>query len=130
MGRGGLIVPAVSKEVIRRRLAAILFADVAGSSRAMGKDEENTVGWIRRSIEFIRSLIGDYGGRVIHTAGDGIVATFDSAREALNFALEFQRELRNEIVWNITKDRLAFRIGINLGVRRGGLRLDALLLRL
>jgi class 3 adenylate cyclase/TolB-like protein len=110
-----LIVPAVSKEVIRRRLAAILFADVAGSSHAMGKDEENTVGWIRRSIEFIRSLIGDYGGRVIHTAGDGIVATFDSAREALNFALEFQRELRNEVVWNITKDRLAFRIGINLG---------------
>jgi class 3 adenylate cyclase/TolB-like protein len=106
---------ALSKKVTRRQLAAILFADVAGSSHAMSKDEESTIGWVRRSIEFIKLLLGDYGGRIIHTAGDGVLAIFDSAHEALKFALEFQRELRNEAVWHLPGGALAFRIGINLG---------------
>jgi TolB-like protein/class 3 adenylate cyclase len=108
-------MPASTKERTGRRLAAILFADVAGSSIAMARDEDRTIDWIRRSIALIKSLIGDYGGRVVHYAGDGVLAIFNSAGEALTFAVEIQRELRNDAVWNTAAQPLAFRMGINLG---------------
>jgi adenylate cyclase len=81
----------------------------------MARDEERTIDWIRRSIALIKSLIGDYGGRVVHYAGDGVLAIFNSAGEALTFAVEVQRELRNDAVWNTAAQPLAFRMGINLG---------------
>src|SRR5262245_15259103 len=108
-------MPASTQERTGRRLAAILYADVVGSSVAMARDEDRTIDWIRRSIALIKSLIGDYGGRVVHYAGDGVLAIFNSAGEALNFAVEIQRELRNDSVWNTAAQPLAFRIGINLG---------------
>jgi TolB-like protein/class 3 adenylate cyclase len=108
-------MPASTQERTGRRLAAILYADVAGSSLAMARDEERTIDWIRRSIALIKSLIGDYGGRVVHYAGDGVLAIFNSAGEALTFAVEVQRELRNDAVWNTAAQPLAFRMGINLG---------------
>ena len=58
---------------------------------------------------------GDYGGHVQHVAGDGVLALFESAAQALQFAIAIQREFRNEAVWNADDDPIAFRIGINLG---------------
>ena len=99
----------------RRQLSAILFADVHGYSRLMAKNEERTYQRVTQAIRLIRSLIGDYGGQVQHVAGDGILALFESAAQALQFAVAIQREFRNDAVWNADDEPIAFRIGINVG---------------
>jgi adenylate cyclase len=99
----------------RRQLSAILFADVHGYSRLMSRNEERTYQRVSQAIRLIRALIGDYGGRVEHVAGDGVLALFVSAAQALRFAVAIQREFRNEAVWAIDEEPIAFRIGVNLG---------------
>lgn len=106
---------AVPSAAPRRELSAILCADVHGYSRLMAKNEERTYERVTRSIELIRTLIGDYGGRVANVAGDGVIALFESAPQALRFAFAIQQEFRNEAVWNADAEPIAFRIGINLG---------------
>lgn len=101
--------------VQRRDLSAILFADVHGYTRLMSKDEEGTRSRVARSIGLIKSLISDYGGRVVNVAGDGVLALFGSASQAVKFAVEIQREFRNDSVWHSEDEPIAFRIGINLG---------------
>lgn len=100
---------------VSSRLSAIIIADIAGFSRLVDKNESGNIDRIARSIKLFRDLIEDYGGEVINIAGDGIFALFDSAARAIRFAAEFQRELKNEVVWNEGDERIAFRIGINLG---------------
>jgi adenylate cyclase len=102
-------------DVPRRQVSAILFADVHGYSRLMAKNEERTYQRVTQAIRLIRSLIGDYGGRVQHVAGDGVLALFESAAQALQFAIAIQREFRNEAVWHADDKPIAFRIGINVG---------------
>jgi adenylate cyclase len=99
----------------RRQLSAILFADVHGYSRLMARSEEHTFQRVTQAIRLIRSLAGDYGGRIEHVAGDGVLALFDSAPQALQFAIAIQREFRNQAVWHGQEGPIAFRIGINLG---------------
>ena len=99
----------------RRELSAILFADVHGYSRLMAKNEERTYERVTQAIRLIRSLIGDYGGRIQHVAGDGVLALFESPAQALQFAIAIQREFRNEAVWHADDEPIAFRIGINVG---------------
>lgn len=99
----------------RRQESAILFADVHGYSRLMAKNEERTYERVVQAVRLIRSLIADYGGRVEHVAGDGVLALFESAERALRFAIAIQREFRNDEVWNPDDDPIAFRIGINVG---------------
>jgi len=108
-------MPEASIAGPRRQLSAILFADVHGYSRLMARNEERTYQRVTQAIRLIRSLIGDYGGQVQHIAGDGILALFVSAAQALQFAVAIQREFRNEAVWNPDNEPLAFRIGINVG---------------
>jgi TolB-like protein/class 3 adenylate cyclase len=98
-----------------RKLSAILCADVEGYSRLMSRDEEGTCTRVTQSIGLFRNLIGDYGGQVVSTSGDGVLALFDSASRAVRFAVEIQKEFRNEQVWHQGEDRIAFRIGVNLG---------------
>ena len=98
-----------------RQRATILFADIHGYSRLMNKDELGTYQRVTRSIALIRSLIDDYGGHVVQTVGDGVLALFDEPSEAVRFAVEMQREFRNDVVWNSDGDPIAFRIGINEG---------------
>jgi TolB-like protein len=98
-----------------RDLSAILFADVHGYTRLMSKDEEGTRARVAQSIGLIKSLISDYGGRVMNVAGDGVLALFGSASQAVKFAIEIQREFRNDAVWHSEDEPIAFRIGINLG---------------
>ncbi len=94
---------------------AILFADVHGYSALMGKDEKTTSERIVRAIELVSVLVVDYGGEIRNIAGDGILALFKDASQALKFAIEMQREFRNDLAWNSHLDPIAFRIGVNIG---------------
>src|SRR5262245_16915363 len=82
-----------------RRLAAVLFADMVGYSRHMEEDEEHSSTQVTKSLELFKSLIGDYGGVVANITGDGILALFESADQALRFALQIQGEFRDQAVW-------------------------------
>lgn len=98
----------------RRRLAAVLFADIVGYSRRMEKDEARSSTQAARSVELFKSLIGDYGGGIANITGDGILALFASADQALRFAVQIQAEFRDQAVWE-DGDPIQFRIGLNIG---------------
>jgi adenylate cyclase len=100
---------------IQRRLAAILAADIAGYSRLMHEDEAATVRDLKAHQSVILPLVGRHGGRIIDTAGDGILAEFPSVIGATQCAVEIQTLMaaRNEGVPE--SRRMQFRIGINLG---------------
>ena len=83
----------------RTKLAAIMFADMVGYSKHIEKDETANATNAARSIELFKALIGDYGGHVANIAGDGILALFDSADRALQFAIQIQTEFRDQSVW-------------------------------
>jgi class 3 adenylate cyclase/pimeloyl-ACP methyl ester carboxylesterase len=103
------------KPSMKRRLAAILAADIAGYSRLMGEDEAATVRDLKGHQAVILPLVGRYDGRIIDTAGDGILAEFPSVINATECAVEIQTIMatRNEGVPE--SRRMQFRIGINLG---------------
>src|SRR5438132_11479172 len=99
----------------KRKLAAILHADVVGFSRLMGEDEAGThraLGELRRAVD---PVIAAHDGRIVGTAGDSLLADFSSVVDALNCALEMQRAARaiNDPV--PPERRLELRIGVNLG---------------
>jgi class 3 adenylate cyclase/pimeloyl-ACP methyl ester carboxylesterase len=100
---------------MNRRLAAILAADIAGYSRLMGEDEAATVRDLKGHQAAVLPLVSRYGGRIIDTAGDGILAEFPSVINATECAVEIQTVMatRNEEVPESRRMRL--RIGINLG---------------
>jgi TolB-like protein/class 3 adenylate cyclase/Flp pilus assembly protein TadD len=100
---------------INRRLAGILAADIAGYSRLMHADEAATVRDLKAHQSAILPLIGRHGGRILDTAGDGIMAEFPSVIGATECAVEIQTAMavRNEGV--AESRRMRFRIGINLG---------------
>jgi class 3 adenylate cyclase len=98
-----------------RKLAAILYADVADYSRLTGEDEDATHLVLRSYLDFISSAIQNHSGRVVHYAGDAVLADFSTVLDALHCATAIQGELRrrNE---QVPEDRkLQFRIGVNLG---------------
>jgi len=99
----------------KRKLAAILHADVAGFSRLMGEDEAGThrvLGELRRAVD---PLIAAHGGRIVGTAGDSVLADFSSVVDALNCAVEMQRASRSINDPIPPERRLELRIGVNLG---------------
>ena len=100
---------------MKRRLAAILAADIAGYSRLMGEDEAATVRDLKGHQAVILPLVGRYGGGIIDTADDGILAEFPSVINATECAVAIQTIMatRNEGVPE--PRRMRFRIGINLG---------------
>ncbi len=105
----------MAEEGLTRKLAAIFYADVAGYSRLTGADEEGTHKTLSAYLDAITTLIEDHGGRVLHYAGDAVLAEFASIVVAVSCAVEVQRDLatRNE---SLADDRkVQFRIGVNLG---------------
>src|SRR5204863_5283178 len=103
------------ERLLNRRLAAILAADIAGYSRLMHEDETATVRDLKAHQAVILPLIGRHGGRIIDTAGDGILAEFPSVVGATECAVEIQTVMaeRNETVSE--HRRMRFRMGIDLG---------------
>ena len=100
---------------IHRRLATILCADVAGYSQLMGANEERTVRTFRGHREIFQSLVELHRGRIFNTAGDALLAEFNSAVEAVRCATEIQAALQTRNAQLPAEERMLFRIGINLG---------------
>jgi adenylate cyclase len=100
----------------KRKLAAILAADIVGYSRLMGADEEGT---LTRLKEYRRELIDpknqQYRGRIVKTTGDGILAEFPSVVDAVCCAIEVQQGLLERNAALAPEKRIEFRIGVNLG---------------
>jgi len=101
---------------MERRLAAILVADMAGYSRLMEQDEE---GVIERQKTHRRELIDPEiegrGGRIVKTTGDGMLAEFASAQEAVRCAIDIQSAMAERESASPIDSRIVYRIGINLG---------------
>src|SRR5210317_669169 len=105
----------MAEEGFKRKLAAILSADVEGYSRLMDDDEEATVRTLTSYRNAITDLVQQFRGRVVDAPGDNLLAEFTSVVDAVNCAVEIQRDLaeRNtELPYN---RQMQFRIGVNLG---------------
>jgi class 3 adenylate cyclase/pimeloyl-ACP methyl ester carboxylesterase len=100
---------------VKRRLAAILAADIAGYSRLMGEDEAATVRDLKSHQAVVLPLVGRHGGRIIDTAGDGLLAEFPSVVAAAECAIEIQALMAARNADVPESRRMLFRIGINLG---------------
>jgi class 3 adenylate cyclase len=74
-----------------RRLAAILAADVVGYSRLMGEDEVGTAKAVREHREAATPVVGEFGGRLVKTTGDGILLEFPSVVAAVECAIAIQK---------------------------------------
>ena len=100
---------------VQRRLAAILSADVAGYSRLVDDDEVGTVRRLSEYRDTLCSFVTRHHGRVVNAPGDAVLAEYPSVVDAVQSAVETQRELaaRNDTL--PPAQRMAFRIGINLG---------------
>src|SRR5436305_9156851 len=99
-----------------RRLAAILAADVAGYSRLMGADEEGTLERLKaHRRELVDPKIKEHRGRIVKTTGDGIIVEFPSVVDAVRCTVEVQRAMVDRNAETAEDQRIAFRIGVNLG---------------
>jgi adenylate cyclase len=106
----------VQEPRVERRLAAILASDVAGYSRLMGADEVGTLRALQaHRKELIDPLMAAYHGRIVKTTGDGIMAEFASAVDAIGFAVAVQRGMVRRNANVPDNRRVVFRTGINVG---------------
>src|SRR5215831_12980176 len=101
---------------VGRRLAAIVAADVAGYSRLMHHDEEATHAKLMALLaDAVAPAIADQGGRIVKNTGDGFLAEFPSAVEAVRAAMQFQTRINDLTIGDAEDERIAFRVGINIG---------------
>ena len=100
---------------IQRKLAAILYADVAGYSRLTGADELGTHAALRTGLAMLTKAIESHGGRINHYAGDAILAEFGSVVDCVTTAVNAQRDLAAENTDVPEDKRLEFRIGLHSG---------------
>jgi len=105
----------MTQEGFKRKLTAILSADVEGYSRLMGEDEEATIRTLTTYRNAISKLVQQYRGRVVDSPGDNILSEFISAVDAVNCAVEIQRELAERNADLSYNRKMEFRIGINVG---------------
>jgi adenylate cyclase len=105
----------MAEEGFKRKLTAILSADVIGYSRLMRDDEEATVRDIAAHRVLITEIIQQHNGRVVDSPGDNILAEFASVVDAVNGAIKIQREIKESNIGIHQDRRMEFRIGINLG---------------
>jgi adenylate cyclase len=105
----------VTEQRAKRKLAAILSADVKGYSLLMADDEEATVRTINSYREVMTGIINGHAGRVVDAKGDNVLAEFSSVVDAVRCAIEVQKGLEERNADLPEHRRMAFRIGINLG---------------
>ena len=91
-----------------RKLAAIMFTDIVGYTAMMGKDSEKALDTLHKSRDIQKPLIEKHDGKWLKEMGDGVLAQFNSALDAVQCALEIQKRAHSELVAEI-------RIGIHLG---------------
>jgi adenylate cyclase len=105
----------MTAQEVKRKLAAILSADVKGYSRLMGEDENGTVHTLNAYKEVMTGLIQHHRGRVVDAPGDNVLAEFGSVVDAVECAVEIQKELKTRNAELSENRRMEFRIGVNLG---------------
>jgi adenylate cyclase len=105
----------MATQEVKRKLAAILSADVKGFSRLMGEDEESTARTLNTYKEVMAGLIQHHHGRVVDAPGDNVLAEFASVVDAVRCAVEIQKELKTRNADLPENRRMEFRIGVNLG---------------
>ena len=110
-----LVEGAMADPSSRRKLAAILSADVVGYSRLMAADEAATVETLKAYRDIIVRLVARRGGRVVNAPGDALLAEFPSAVEAVQAAIEIQQSVEGHNIELEADRRMQFRIGVNLG---------------
>jgi adenylate cyclase len=115
---GGFFVwggDSVNTEEFKRKLTAILSADVAGYSRLMAEDETATVKTLETYRDVMSTLIKQHRGRVIDSPGDNLLAEFTSVVDAVQCAVAVQKEFQARNAELPENRRMEFRIGVNLG---------------
>src|SRR5215469_10575088 len=101
---------------VGRRLAAIVAADVAGYSRLMHHDEEATHSKLTALLrDAVNPAIAEHRGRIVKNTGDGFLAEFPSAGEAVRAAIQFQSRINELTTGNAEDTRIVFRVGVNIG---------------
>ena len=105
----------MTTQEVKRKLTAILSADVKGYSRLMGEDEEGTIRTLNAYKEVMTNLIQHHRGRVVDAPGDNVLAEFASVVDAVQCAVEIQKELKTRNAELPENRRMEFRIGVNLG---------------
>ena len=105
----------MSEQKPRRKLAAILAADVVGFSKKMGENEDRTLKNLKACRTLTDESIEAHHGRVFGSAGDSLIAEFASPVDAIVAAVEFQRNLRDRNLKITPEDQMEFRVGLNLG---------------
>ncbi|QOZ74354.1 adenylate/guanylate cyclase domain-containing protein [Bradyrhizobium sp. CCBAU 53351] len=107
---------------MKRKIAAIFAADIAGYSRLVAEDEEETLRRLASYREVVDDFIAKASGRVFNTAGDAVLAEFPSAVDAVRCAIDIQESLRTRNMAYPPSRQMSFRIGITIGdvVERDG----------
>lgn len=107
---------------MKRKIAAIFAADIAGYSRLVAEDEEETLRRLASYREVVDDFIARAGGRIFNTAGDAVLAEFPSAVDAVRCAIDIQESLRTRNMAYPPSRQMSFRIGITIGdvVERDG----------
>jgi len=104
------------EERAQRRLAAVLAADIVGYSRLMEADEAGTLARVKAlRAELVHPKVLTFGGRIVKTTGDGTLIEFPSAVDAVQHAVEVQREMARRNAAEPEGGRIELRMGINLG---------------
>ena len=98
-----------------RKLTTILAADVVGYSKMMAANEENTLACLKERRLLIDGIINEYGGTIFGSAGDSLIAQFDSPVRATESAIQFQNKLQGLNENAEINERMVFRVGINIG---------------
>ena len=105
----------MTQEGFKRKLTAILSADVEGYSRLMDDDEEATVRTLSSYRTAIADLVQQFRGRIVDNPGDNILTDFTSVVDAVNCAVEIQQDLAERNAKLPDNRQMQFRIGVNLG---------------
>ncbi len=98
-----------------RRLTTILYADAVGFGRAMAKNEDVAYARLKHYRDLMKARFDQYGGRLVNTWGDAVIAEFASVVEAVRCSVEIQDAVASDSAMSADGESMAFRIGINLG---------------
>ena len=105
----------MESEQYAQKLVAILYADVAGYSRLTGEDEVGTHRILSTYLDLFTGAVEHHGGKVVHYAGDAILAEFATVSHAIICAVKIQQDLEGRNQELPDEKRVQFRIGVNLG---------------
>jgi class 3 adenylate cyclase len=100
---------------VDRKLTVILCGDVVGFSRLMGSDHERTLSMLEDCRALLGILAQKFSGRIVNAVGDSVLAEFDSVVDAVQFAVEAQKELGVRNGELAPEQRMEFRFGISVG---------------